>query len=203
MKTLNATKLALLSGLLAALFSLSARAGLYQYTFSDSGPIPQGGTVFSVEQTISGIQHVVSSVELILTFNDSASLTGSSSSGIQGLLNLGTATSSPFVSFSPTATSSSGQERIYDVTFSGTSGTPGAGFNGLDPNNTWGLVLWDNSTSGIENGLVSWSLDITAVPEPVAVALICFGALAAAIKLISWRRLAPRMPQDASSSPGR
>ena len=187
MKTLNATKLAVLSTLLAALFSFSVQAGLYQYTFDDSGPIPQGGTVFSVEQTISGIEHVISSVELILTFNDSASLSGSSSSGIQGLLNLGTATGSPFVSFSPTATSSSGQERIYDVTFSGAAGTPGAGFNGLDPNNTWGLVLWDNSTSGIENGLVNWSLDITAVPEPVTVALAVFGALAVLIRLIFGR----------------
>jgi hypothetical protein len=74
------------------------------------------------------------------------------------------------------------------VTFSGASGTPGAGFNGLDPNDTWALVLWDKSTSGIENGLVSWSLDITAVPEPVTLALICFGALAAGIKLTAWWR---------------
>jgi hypothetical protein len=93
------------------------------------------------------------------------------------------------VSFQPvvTSTASSGN-RIYDVTFSGASGTPGAGFNGLDPNDTWALVLWDKSTSGIENGLVSWSLDITAVPEPVTLALICFGALAAGIKLTAWWR---------------
>jgi|ERR1019366_2844895 hypothetical protein len=167
-------KLAVVSGLLAALLSLSARAGVYPFPFTDSGPIPQGGTVFSVEQTISGIEHVISSVEFILTFNDQASLTGGSS-GIQGLLNLGTLSSSPFVSFQPVATSTAPNgNRIYDVTFSGVSGTPGAGFNGLDPNNTWGLVLWDNSTSGIENGLVSWSMSITAVPEPVNVALGIF-----------------------------
>jgi hypothetical protein len=187
LKTLNATKLAVRSSLLAALFSFSAHGGLYTFNFNDSGPIPQGGAVLSVPQTISGIEHVISSIELILTFNDNASLTGNSSSGIQGLLNLGTATGSPFVSFSPTATSASGQERIYDVTFSGSSGTPGTGFNGLDPNNTWGLVLWDNSTSGIENGLVGWSLDITAVPEPVTMALALCGAVGAVIKLISWR----------------
>jgi hypothetical protein len=43
------TKLAVLSSLLAALFSLSAQAAVYPFTFSDSGPIPQGGTVFSAE----------------------------------------------------------------------------------------------------------------------------------------------------------
>ena len=82
-------KLAALSSLLAALFSLPAQAGLYQYSFNDSGPIPQGGPVFSVEQTISGIEPVISSVKLILTFNDKVSLTGDSS-GIEGLLDLGT-----------------------------------------------------------------------------------------------------------------
>jgi hypothetical protein len=37
--------------------------------------------------------------------------------------------------------------------------------------------------------LVSWSLDITTVPEPVTVALAIFAALAALIKLVAWRRL--------------
>jgi hypothetical protein len=185
----NHTKLTVLSSLLAALLSLSAQAGVYQYRPPGSGPIPQGGTAFSTEFTIpASIEHVITSVELILTFNDNASLRGDST-GIQGLLNLGTLSSSPFVSFQPVVTSTaSNGNRIYDVTFSGASGTPGAGFNGLDPNNTWALVLWDNSTSGIENGLVSWSLDITAVPEPVTLALICFGALAAGIKLTAWWR---------------
>jgi hypothetical protein len=62
----------------------------------------------------------------------------------------------------------------------------------LNPNNTWGLVLWDNGHSGIENALVGWRLDITAVPKPVNVALICFGSLAAMLKLFSWRRQATR-----------
>lgn len=181
-------RLAVLSSLLAALLSLSAEAGLYTFSFNDSGPIPQGGTVYSVEQTISGIEHVISSVELILTFNDKVSLTGDSS-GIQGLLDLGTEPDSPFVSFQPVVTSTTSHgNRIYDVTFSGAPGTPGIGFDGLDPNGTWALVLWDNSTSGLENGLVRWSLDITSVPEPVTVALICFGVLAAAIKVIGQLR---------------
>jgi hypothetical protein len=171
------TKLAVLSSLLAGLFSLSVQATLYPFTYSDSGAIPQGGTPFSVEHAIGGIASSITSVEIILTFNDSSSLPGGPS-GIQGLLNLGTDPSSPFVSFNPTlGTAGSGSQRIYDVTFSGTSGTPGTGFSGLDPNSTWGLVLWDNSSSGIPNGLVGWSLDITAVPEPVNVALGVFAGL--------------------------
>jgi hypothetical protein len=111
----------------------------------------------------------ITSVEMILTFNDSASLTGGDPAGIQGHLILGTSDTSPFVNFYPVATSSSGAQRSYDVTFSG--------FNGLNPNNTWGLLLWDNSTSGINNGLVSWSLGVTAVPEPVPVALGIFAGV--------------------------
>ena len=176
----NHTKLTVLSSLLAALLSLSAQAGVYQYSPSGSGPIPQGGTVFSTEFTIpASIEHVITSVELILTFNDNASLRGDST-GIQGLLNLGTDAGGPSKGFFSDVTRSSHGNRIYDLTFSD--------FNGLDPNDTWALVLWNNSTSGIENGLVSWSLDITAVPEPVTLALICFGALAAGIKLTAWWR---------------
>jgi len=180
---------AILSSLFAALLSFSAQAGLYTFPFTDSGPIPQEGAVFSVEQTISGIERSISSVDLILTFNDKVSLTGDRS-GIQGLLNLGAEPDCPFVSFQPVVTSTTSHgNRIYDVTFSGPPGTPGIGFDGLDPNNTWALVLWDNDTSGIENGLVSWRLDITAVPEPVTVALICFGVMAAVVKLIGgWHK---------------
>jgi hypothetical protein len=169
-------KLAVLSSLLAAMFSLSAHAALYTFNYTDSGVIPQNGYTFSVEHAITGIAPSISSLELILTFNDSASLSGNNS-GIQGHLILGTGGSSPFVNFYPVATSSSGAQRSYDVIFSGTAGSPGTGFNGLSPNNTWGLLLWDNSHSGSENGLVSWSLGVTAVPEPVPVALGIFAGV--------------------------
>jgi hypothetical protein len=51
------------------------------------------------------------------------------------------------------------------------------------------LVLWDNSTSGIENGLVSWRLDITAVPEPVTVALGVFAGVFLVVILARSRRV--------------
>jgi hypothetical protein len=157
------------------------------FNYSDSGAIPQGGTTFSVEHVVSALPDYITSVELVLTFNDSSSLTGNSSSGIQGLLNLGTGGSSPYVSFSPMATSSSGQERTYDVTFSGTTGSPGMDFYNFDPNNTWALVLWDNSSTGIENGLVSWTLDITAVPEMENEALALFGIIVISVMVVRRR----------------
>jgi hypothetical protein len=186
------TKLTVLSGLLAGLFSLSAHATLYPFDYSDSGPIPQTGVAFSAEHGITGIASSISSIELVLTFYNNLSLSGNSS-GIQGLLTLGTATDSPFVSFSPTATSSSGTERIYDVTFPGSSGSPGTGFNGLNPNSTWSLVLWDNSTSGVGNGLVGWTLDVTAVPEPVNVALGIFAGVFLVVILARSRRVRNRV----------
>jgi hypothetical protein len=183
------TKLVVLSSLLAALFSLSAHAALYPFDYSDSGPIPQTGVAFSAEHGITGIASSISSIELVLTFYNNLSLSGNSS-GIQGLLTLGTASDSPYVSFYPTATSSSGTERIYDVTF---SGSPGTGFNGLNPNSIWSLALWDNSTSGIENGLVGWTLDVTAVPEPVNVALGIFAGVFLVVILIRSRRVRHRV----------
>ena len=187
------TKLAVLSSLLAALFSLSAQAALYTFNFSDSGAIPQGGTTFSVEHPITtGFDYSISKVELILTFNDKTSLTGNSS-GIEGLLNLGIQGTSPYVDFFPTATSTSHGNRIYDFTWTGTSGTPGTGFTGSDPNNTWALVLFDHSNSGIENGLVSWSLNITAVPEPVTVALGVFAGVVLLVIFARSRRVRDRI----------
>lgn len=173
----NYTKLAVLAGLLAAMFSLSARASITEtFNFTDSGAIPQGGTVFSVEQTVSGIGSPIQSIELILTFNDSASL--SPSSTLQGLLNLGITGSATSVNFTPTISyAGTGSQQIYDVTFSD--------FNGQDPNNTWALVLWDTGNSGIENGLVGWTLDVV-VPEPVTLALVVFGLAFAGFGVRRW-----------------
>jgi subtilisin-like proprotein convertase family protein len=64
-------------------------------------------------------------------------------------------------------------------------------FNGLDPNGTWTLFFADRS-AGYESTLLGWSLDISTVPEPVTTALAIFAALAALIKLLSWRRQSRR-----------
>jgi subtilisin-like proprotein convertase family protein len=66
-------------------------------------------------------------------------------------------------------------------------------FNGINPNGTWTLVFSDFVTSGSPSTLVGWSLDITAVPEPVNVALGIFGVLAAGFGL--GRRFCARSRQ--------
>jgi subtilisin-like proprotein convertase family protein len=47
---------------------------------------------------------------------------------------------------------------------------------GLDPNGSWTLFIADVSGGGGQSQLTSWGLDITAVPEPINVALGVFGA---------------------------
>ena len=49
-----------------------------------------------------------------------------------------------------------------------------ASFNGSNPNGTWTLFFADEST-GYTSTLSGWSLDITAVPEPINLALGIFG----------------------------
>jgi hypothetical protein len=166
-----------ISSVLALVFSLSAQAALSTFPFSDSGPVPQGGTTLSFEHPISGIHEVITSVELVLTFNNGYHLDGN----INGTLILDPNGSATFASLTPTITmAGTGGQEIYDVTL--------ANFNTLNPNSIWALNLWDINNSGIENSLVSWTLDITAVPEPVNVALGLFAGLFAGFKLFSWRR---------------
>jgi len=49
-------------------------------------------------------------------------------------------------------------------------------FNGLNPNGTWTLFFADLS-GGDASTLVSWGLDIAAVPEPTTWALVGFGLM--------------------------
>ncbi|MEI7533517.1 MAG: hypothetical protein WCK57_04050 [Verrucomicrobiae bacterium] len=68
-----------------------------------------------------------------------------------------------------------------------TSGSPLSGtysaagslsdFNGINPNSTWTLYFSDTLAGGGDATLNGWSLDITAVPEPVNVALAIFGGV--------------------------
>ena len=71
---------------------------------------------------------------------------------------------------------------IHDVQIPGSlptvSYTPDGGslalFNGVDPNGTWTLFFADMA-GGNTSTLNGWSLDITAVPEPINVAMVIFG----------------------------
>jgi hypothetical protein len=51
-----------------------------------------------------------------------------------------------------------------------------AGYNDMNPNGTWTLFFADMS-AGAQSTVVSWELDITAVPEPANIALGVFGGL--------------------------
>lgn len=56
-----------------------------------------------------------------------------------------------------------------------------------DPNGTWTLFFADRSPVGFST-LNSWSLDITAIPEPVSLALGCFAGVLSVVALVrGWR----------------
>ena len=188
-------KAAAIATLWALGLSLSATAGIYTFDYTDTGAVPQAGVTFSTEHAISGLSpSSLTIVQLLLSFNDSASLLGTSA-GLQGHLILGSAADSPYVNFYPVDNSGTGLH-TYTATFSGISGSPGVGFSGLEANNNWGLVLWDNSASGIENKLTGYSLSLTAVPEPINLALGVFGGLFAGV--VAVRRLWARVRASAS-----
>jgi len=63
-----------------------------------------------------------------------------------------------------------------------------AAFNGTSANGLWTLVLADVSAGGGSSTVVSWGMDITAVPEPVNVALAVFGTGFGLIQLWRMRR---------------
>ena len=56
-----------------------------------------------------------------------------------------------------------------------------------DPNGSWTLFFADRSALGAST-LTGWSLEITAVPEPVNVALGCFAGLFLVVTLVRSRR---------------
>ena len=63
----------------------------------------------------------------------------------------------------------------------------GTGFGTMNPNGRWTLFFADVVAGGGKSSLSGWSLDITAVPEPVNMALGLFGVLfAGAIAVRRW-----------------
>jgi subtilisin-like proprotein convertase family protein len=59
-------------------------------------------------------------------------------------------------------------------------------FGGSDPYGNWTLFFADLSGGSVST-LNGWSLAITAVPEPVNLALGLFGVLSAAVTAVRWR----------------
>ena len=61
-----------------------------------------------------------------------------------------------------------------------------ANFDGLTADGQWTLFVADLVSGGGRAGLVSWSVDITAVPEPVTMALATFFAMLLALGGLKW-----------------
>ena len=73
----------------------------------------------------------------------------------------------------------------FSINFS-TAGFSSA-FTGVNPNGNWTLFFAD-TVPGDTTTLKGWSLDITAVPEPVTTALAVFGGVMMVTGLIRWQR---------------
>ena len=66
-------------------------------------------------------------------------------------------------------------------------------WNGTSPNGVWTLYFADVVTGGGTPNLTSWSLDVTAVPEPANVALGIFAGLFGAVGLVRSRPVRTRV----------
>ena len=149
-------------GVIAAMLCLSAQGALYTFSgsFQNGGVISDNSTIGLTDaHTLSGL--TTTSRDIILTVN----LSGASISDLTGYIRLGNLPSSPSVNL---------DQYLTDGTTSFSVDL--AGLRSSNPNDTWTLFFADTSP-GIENSLVSWSLDITAVPEPTNVALGLFAAV--------------------------
>ncbi len=63
-----------------------------------------------------------------------------------------------------------------------------ANLTGLSPNGDWTLVFADLSAGGGQAQMLSWGVYVTAVPEPINVALGVFGAVFAGVAVVRRRR---------------
>lgn len=64
-----------------------------------------------------------------------------------------------------------------------------ADFIGADANGSWTLFMADAVGGGNPSTLNSWSLEITAVPEPTTIALSCFGGIFGIVGLLRIDRV--------------
>ena len=169
------------SSLAATILLLGASAEGALYTFSGpfanngsgAGVIPDANTIgLTDSHTLSGLGTSISDV--VLTVH----LSGAFVDDLTGYIRLGNLSTSPSVSLNSYLTPNNNDFSV-DLT----------SFNSLNPNNTWSLFFADTSSGG-EESLTSWSLNITAVPEPASVALGIFAGVFVVAGL--YRRLRSR-----------
>jgi hypothetical protein len=176
---------------IAAGVGLSAQASLYQFGTLQTGGSPIGTIAdnssigLSSSYVVSGENTSLSGMTLTFV------LQGGTSSDLTGYLRLGDTTSSPaydLTDFLHSYNLSAGTPTTYSISFADPAFQ--STFGDLDPNGSWTLYFADLS-SGDQTTLNGWSLNITAVPEPVESALVGFAALAASgwgIKRFKARR---------------
>ena len=175
------------------------RAGLYTETFnsgSSVGAIPPanpmgivfGGTVsgipagmvignLTVSLQISGGYNGNLFAMLVAPNGTTVVLMNQPGVGVNGFGAYGAGMN---ITFSD-ASSANIQDETSGSVLSGTYGAAGslANFEGGNPNGTWDLYFSDPTSGGGTSTLNQWSLNITAVPEPVNAALVIFGAMVA------------------------
>ena len=89
---------------------------------------------------------------------------------------------------SPTPYAADGRTLYYDDTSRSQTLDVFLSGGGVDPNGDWTLFFADRAAVGTAT-LAGWSLEITAVPEPVNIALGCFAGLFLVAALIRRRRM--------------
>ena len=166
--------------------SFLTRASLYQFGTlnggSAIGTIPDNNTIGLTESyTVSGLAASISDLTLTIV------LQGGASTDLTGYLRLGNTGGSP--SYDLTSLIQGTAEAPGGTTYSVSFANPGfqSAFNGQNPNDTWTLFFAD-TVPGDTTTLNGWSLDITAVPEPVNVAMAVFGTIAAIVGGVRWYR---------------
>jgi len=151
---------------------------LYAYLSYDGKLVPLLNRI----GVTSGNAFGSSGAGMTVTFNDFGSLGDIHSAG-NGVLN--GAYQADGRNISPLSSGSS-----FDSASRATlDGTFGFGVNPVDPNGVWTLFFADVSSGGGTATLNSWSLNITAVPEPVNVALGCFTGVFLVVSLVRSQRL--------------
>jgi subtilisin-like proprotein convertase family protein len=203
----------ILLGGLILLAATAAQATLYTFNytsgFANSGVIPDanpGG--WSDTRTLDGFGTDINITDVNVRLNISGGFNGDlygylvSDSGFAVLLNrVGTGSGGEPQSTYGFSTSGFGSIKLDDNTTFGnihdqlnpaggtwkSDGLTLNSFIGGNPNGTWTLFLSDLS-GGETSTLVSWGLEIEAVPEPTTWALVGFGAIFLTIGVVRTLR---------------
>lgn len=221
MKTLS--RILTLAACLAGLVAQGATTYTFNSGFANSGNVPDGDPAgWSDTRTISGAGTVITDVNVSLNisggYNGDLYVYLVHSSGFSVLINrMGVTGSDPFghsgSGFNITFDDAAGTD-AHNYTANGTYQVDGrnvdpatatdastrsaflSSFNGLDANGSWTLFVADMSGGDLtESHIVSWELEITAVPEPVQVALGIFGAVFIGAGGVRWWRRRSRPAQ--------